>query len=120
MSRRTNILLILALAAIVAYGRFGVPFFLPMVSDDAPVDEGQPVSEADEVRHRMRLLRPGAHECDVERILGLADKPPPALNGVYVLDPNYVLWLTYDRNQGLVRAELYQGEQLVRRGPATK
>jgi multidrug resistance efflux pump len=33
MSRRANILLLLALAIAVAYGRFGVPLLLPMIND---------------------------------------------------------------------------------------
>jgi hypothetical protein len=48
MSRRVNILLVLALAIGIAYGRFGVPLLLPMIDAPQPMFE-EPESQVSQV-----------------------------------------------------------------------
>ena len=78
MSRRANILLLLALVIGIAYGRFGIPFLLPLVSDgiEETVEEplGQVFSEADDIRFRMLSLKEGMTSDEVEKWLGLIKK----------------------------------------------
>jgi hypothetical protein len=133
MSRRANILLLVALAAGVTYGWFGVPLFLPMISDDteAIVEErGQPRSEVDEVRFRMLLLKRGMKHSDAEEVLGLAsgtgtigmggsftfasDNPSSSdYLVIYQLGHGHTLCLEYTRSGGLVAADLRSGQQVV-------
>jgi hypothetical protein len=75
VSRRTNILLMVALATGVLYGYFGVPFFLPLVSDELPMAEEPEcptLSEVEDIRLRMLLLKRGMKHSDAEEVLGLA------------------------------------------------
>lgn len=128
MSRRTTILLLLVMAAGVAYGYFGVPFLLPFVSDhvEAAVEEpaGQRVSEVDEIRFRMLLLKPGMDSREVDRVLGLANKLFAAGRSsnswtcVYKIGPNHTLFLQYLGEEGLLAATLHDSKQLVARMPA--
>jgi hypothetical protein len=80
MSRHTNLLLVLALAVGVAYGWFGVPFFLTILADDTEaVTEELPdqrlsaveQAEVDDLRSRMLSLKAGMGEHKVSKVLGL-------------------------------------------------
>jgi hypothetical protein len=130
MSRRANILLLLALAAGVVYGWFGVPFLLPLVSDgiEATVEEppGQVFSEADEIRFRMLSLKTGMDFDEIARVLGR----PVLLRGhwsfgVYwfgwiQIDPNQTLLLSVGRTEGLFTAELHNSKQVVATMPVSQ
>jgi hypothetical protein len=117
MPRRANILLLLALAAGVAYGRFGLPFLLAIGSDDdgAMFHEADLQSrlKADKIYFRMFLLKPGMEEDEVKRVLGLLEQSPAdaARSGnlqvdKYEIDRRHALWLHYDYNRILIKAEL--------------
>jgi hypothetical protein len=130
MSRRANIILLLALAAGVAYGGFGVP----LLSDDteAVVEEsgGQVLSEADEIRLQMPRLKPGMNQGEAEKVLGLDNKPraffgfggfSSSYGMTYHIDQRHTLTLLFDRPTGSVTtAKLYDGERLVLAFPATR
>jgi hypothetical protein len=116
MSRRANILLVLALAAGIAYGYFGVPFLLPLVADDveATVEEpnGQRISDLDETRFRLQRLRPGMTGKEVAKVLDLPYNPHPYSIGSrcwnsfnYGIDQSHYLHLDFGPT-GLVTAEL--------------
>jgi hypothetical protein len=134
VSRRTNMLLILALAVGVAYGRFAIPFFLPLVSDhtEALVEEqdAQALSEVDDIRLRIPSLKPGMCSGEVDKLLDLANKHS-FLSGClesdntmwmsecYPIGQRHALHLKYVSSR-VVSAELRDGEQVVARVPAAK
>jgi hypothetical protein len=126
-----NILLLLALAAGVAYGWLALPLLLPLVSDDveAAVEESewQRLSEADKIRLRMSSLKVGMDSDEVRRVLDLADKIPYAMSRssnhstcVYEIRPNHTLFLRDILDEGLLDAELHDGKQVVARMSAPK
>jgi hypothetical protein len=118
MSRRANILLLLALAAGIGYGYFGVPFLLPFVAEQVEDVAEEPVvgviSEAHNMQCRMLSLRPGMKGADVHRVLGLANTPfilgrSDAFGAevLYRVGESYILQLSYDRNMVLMSVKLY-------------
>jgi len=125
VSRRVNILLLLALAIGVAYGRFGVPFFAATGSE-AMVEEPeeQCLSEANAIRFRMELLKPGMDHDAVRKVLGLTGKADTVTTYYHVihcyqLRPHHTLYVGCIGN-GLFTAELCDGDQLVVRAPADR
>jgi hypothetical protein len=129
MSRRMNILLLLTLAAGVAYGWLGVPFLLPFVSDEIEeaVEEpqGQLYPEIEEMRVRMLALKVGMAHGDVAKVLDLASKSSGCFSGdgnswmtFYYVRPKHKLWLRFSKVNTLLWAELCSDEQVVARFPA--
>lgn len=127
MSRRANILLLLALAAGVAYGWFGVPSLLPFadgIDATAEEPEGQVLSEADQIRFRMQSLILGMDNDEAGRVLFLHNMPASirvlersSWYRLFNIDKSHTLLLQYAWNGGLVAAELFDGEQAVARFP---
>jgi hypothetical protein len=123
VSRRANILLLLALAVGVAYGRFGVPF-LAAIGSEAVVEEPeeQCLPEADAIGFRMKLLKSGMDHDEVRKVLGLTGQPHTVstLYNVihcYPVRPHHNLYVGCIGNS-LFTAELYDRHQLVVRAPA--
>jgi hypothetical protein len=123
MSRRTNILLLLALTSGLAYGYFGVPFLLPLVSDgiEETVEEppGQVFSEADEIHLRLLSLKGGMTSDEVEKWLGLNKKHLvwfDSWTDYCQIDQGHVVVLRYRfflGALGLSTAELHNRDRLV-------
>jgi hypothetical protein len=140
VSRRANILLLLTLAAGVAYGWFGVPFFLTILADDSEgvteelgdhrLSEVEQ-AEVDDLRCRMLSLKTGMDKQKVSKVLGLliyatlayefdsngGDGWPPWSEDLYRVGQRHALMLRYDY-RGLGLAELHNRDGLVARVPS--
>jgi len=116
-------LLVFALAAGVAYGYFGVPIFLAMSpgDDTASVVEEHRLSDDEDLRFRVQLLRTGMDHGQVERVLGRHTEEWFFRTGgfhgkTYVIN-QYTLCCYYSCDK-LVMAELRNAQlQLVVRVP---
>ena len=120
MPQRTNLLLILALAAGVAYGGFGVPYFLARDSVEEP--EEQPLSVAQKIHFRMGLLGPGMDSVQAKKVLGIdhvtagliieyPGEPAFARRLHYRIDQKHDLFLDYDNTFTLCAALLREGDR---------
>jgi hypothetical protein len=126
MSRRTNILLVIALATGAVYGWLGVPFLLPLVSDDIQVAEddlARGLSPVEELIFQMEQLRSGMvykplRKSEVGRVLGLASfqcdgcfSSGNTCITVYTIDSSHRLFLTIHLDS-TYEAVLYDGNHV--------
>jgi hypothetical protein len=131
MSRRANILVLLALTIGIVYACFAVPFLSPLIPDspEAPIarPDVPPISDLDEIRYRLLLLKPGMKAREVHQVFDelladkLVQKTGNALIGVtsiYRIGPDLTLNLRTARDEGLSEAEIRNGDKVVARMPS--